>query len=288
MTESTLSAVSTHFVSEIRTRSKNGASPRAMKSLTVSLVMLVIAATSLAGRAEGGILGTFTHVQDASGTASDNNVCILTTPLASSYNIFGTTVSPGQVFCLKQTVGGVEGLLHCESLTPGLFSMDVVPASAEAGTHFCIDPPECSHYANVNAASNPSGSLQDLILSNLPAGTSVTYSFDGTEGPTTFDAGASPIPGCPTLGPGYAHVEGVSAMNGFLVVPTPAGSNVTTSSLRGRAWHAVVLVRHDPAHRLPGCGQQPTQHPPQSQHPVQGQVGLEVGERCGDDAGRVR
>ncbi len=214
-----------------RTTTSASSKQRVMKLLTLSLILFVIAATSLAGRVEAGIFGSFTGVTDVSGTPSDYNVCILTTPLAPSYDIFGTTVSPGQVLCLQETRNYVAGDLHCETVQPGLWSMDVTPASVAAGTHFCIDPPACSHYANVNTASNPSGSIQDAILANLPPGTSVVYTFDGVEGPQELIGGASPIPGCTTLGPGYGHSESVAAMNGFLVVPTSAGTNVTTSSL---------------------------------------------------------
>lgn len=201
-----------------------------MKSkLTLALLVLGTAAL-VADCARAEVLVSYSYQMDASGTASDSNACFLTTPLADSAEIFGTTVSVGQVFCLAQTIAGVSGPLVCESVVPGQLTLEISPASQAEGTHVCIDPPECTQHSNFNVVTSIGGSFQDAIMANLPVGSSILYTFDSTEGPMSLHGGPSPIPGCPTLGPGYGHVEGYGAMNGFLSVPTATGIDVITTS----------------------------------------------------------
>jgi hypothetical protein len=198
----------------------------------LALVAVLLAGASILPRTgEAAVVGAGTYVQDSSGTTTNGMTCIYTTPSSPTYDVFGTTVNTGHVFCLRPTTNGVPGTLHCEAAdSPGLLSFDSTTGDALNGTSVCLDPPTCSYHSFITQISNVSGSSQDEVLSNLPAGTTVVYTLDVKEGPGILVGGASPIPGCPTLGPGYLHRTGSLGVNAFLVQSTDVGSNVSTAT----------------------------------------------------------
>jgi hypothetical protein len=100
-----------------------------------------------AERAEAALVGTYTLVQDASGTETDNIVCTLSTPDPQDppLDVFGTPVdlsTVGAILCIREVAGGVEQSFHCESSVSGAFVADLT-----SGTSVCLDPPRsvCLH-----------------------------------------------------------------------------------------------------------------------------------------------
>lgn len=165
-------------------------------------------------------VGTGAIVSDVAGTLDNFTACTLITFSSTPYDVFGTSVNLGtsvqQIFCIGQTIAGVQQLGHCTSSVAGALNFDLLIDAL-------CEPPTClGHISFVsNAVSN--------VVGTVPASVGpASYTFDGAGDFESFEPSTT-IPGCPIVG-GVAHFSGEFGMNAFQPVATPTGSGVTIES----------------------------------------------------------